>query len=103
MDTHAALQSEQDFHLTARVNPGLFDIFPVMFQSFKTLPHGPPRATVCFPFEEKRGRIIHVGRRKLGNRSGLILVYKYRRLSLVHICCALCDGHISAHGDTLLL
>lgn len=63
----------------------------------------PPRATVCFPFEEKRGRIIHVGRRKLGNRSGLILVYKYRRLSLVHICCALCDGHISAHGDTLLL
>lgn len=42
MDTHAALQSEQDFHLTARVNPGLFDIFLVMFQSFKTLPHGPP-------------------------------------------------------------
>ena len=33
--SHAALQSEQDFHLTARVNPGLLRVFSVMFGSFR--------------------------------------------------------------------
>ena len=50
MDTHAALQSEQDFHLTAHVNPGLLDIFLVMFRFSR---HTAPQSHCCFAFEEK--------------------------------------------------
>lgn len=52
-DTHAALQSEQDFHLTAHVNPGLLDIFLVVFRYPR---RAAPQGHCCFAFDEKRGR-----------------------------------------------
>lgn len=52
-DTHAALQSEQDFHLTAHVNPGLLDISLVMFRFSR---RGALQGHRCLAFDEKRGR-----------------------------------------------
>lgn len=75
MDTHAALQSEQDFHLTRHINPGLLDIFSVMFRFSR---HTTPPSHHWLVFEGKWGIKTHTEAGQKGQKAtniGLRIIY----------------------------
>lgn len=75
MDTHAALQSEQDFHLTRHINPRLLDIFSIMFR-FSW--HTTPPSHHWLVFEGKRGIKTHTAAGQKGQKAtniGLRIIY----------------------------